>query len=153
MFRGRLLRQRSQLSSDRPSRLAGVVAAISGLVGVLLGGLLTAGVQALFRQQDERRKRRHAARLLREEVIAVIAVAREAEGLPRDWSRTYALLGVWSEQRDALAILTYDEWSAITQLVRTVSVYGENSPRAEASWRYVDETAEAANRVLARYVN
>jgi hypothetical protein len=52
--------------------------AIFGLVGVIIGGLLTAGLEALARRGRERRVERLAARVVYDELASLRASARQS---------------------------------------------------------------------------
>jgi hypothetical protein len=135
-----------------PLQTVRVAPAIFGLVGVLLGGLLSAGVQATFGRIDASRKRRHAARLLQDETIAIIAFI-ELGHAGSLWSEIQQFLDVWCEQRDALAILPHKEWSTLTQLARATGAYGKDGPASDDAWQLIFERAQAASKVLGKYVD
>lgn len=95
-----------------------MTAAIFGLVGVVIGGLLTAGADWMVERRRERAATRAAARLVLldlSETFAQLAVssARKiyAFGLAGGELTTEA----WSQHREQLAVaLTEAEWSAVS---------------------------------------
>jgi hypothetical protein len=99
-----------------------MVEAIFGLVGVIVGGLLTAGVNWLARRGDRGRSRRLAARILSDEL---------------SWHRTYiqgrlergelvrlpdraSLHDAWLEHRASLADLPSRDYSAVQLAVLAI---------------------------------
>jgi hypothetical protein len=97
-----------------------VITAVFGLVGVLVGGLLTAGVDALKQRNDERRTRRRAARVLLMEVVwdanALASVFEHRKPL-RNFDPG-VLEGLWREHRYSLSDIPFDDWFAIETAVR-----------------------------------
>jgi hypothetical protein len=97
-----------------------VTTAVFGLVGVVVGGLLTAGVDALGQRNDERRTRRRAARVLLMEVAwdaNVLTSAFEDRKPLRNFDPG-VLEGLWREHRYSLSDIPFDDWFAIETAVR-----------------------------------
>jgi hypothetical protein len=83
-----------------------VDAAIFGVVGVVIGAIMTGSVQTVLAFNTRRLESRTAARLLHStlvEVLAVVdsAIATDLHGVPQDdWTRFQE---PWQQQKDALA--------------------------------------------------
>ena len=97
--------------------------AIFGLIGVIVGGIITAGFQQLAQHRQHKREQRLAARILLDELgwwrsILEYAIDQDdvsALGLPG------AVLAAWEEQRIALVDLKPDEWTLLHLAVRSAS--------------------------------
>ncbi|HXN37982.1 MAG TPA: hypothetical protein VN892_08080 [Solirubrobacteraceae bacterium] len=97
-----------------------VITAVFGLVGVVVGGLLTAGVDALKQRDDERRTRRRAARVLLMEVVwdANVLTSAFEDRKPLRTFDPGVLEGLWREHRYSLSGIPFDDWFAIETAVR-----------------------------------
>jgi hypothetical protein len=108
-----------------------VTAAIFGLVGVVLGGLLSGGVTYVMERRREQRETRAAARLLAEELRRAISfihgVLRPVES---DWqSRAFAELDleVWKQNRALLAsALAEETWTDVASAFEIVDSLKED---------------------------
>jgi hypothetical protein len=102
-----------------------VITAVFGLVGVVVGGLLTAGVDALSKRNEERRTRRRAARVLRVELVwdanRLNSAYEHAMPLQLDPD---VLTALWREHRYSLANLPVDDWTEVELAVRHLSQSG-----------------------------
>jgi hypothetical protein len=104
--------------------------AIVGLIGVIVGGLITGGFQYALRQRDDHGQSRAAARLLRDAFL----IARE-HAATRNLSQIMEVydfqtaVDEWQEQRGALArTLTNKEWSDVADAAALAwSVAGKRS--------------------------
>jgi hypothetical protein len=95
-----------------------------GLLGVVVGGVVTAGVEVFVRRREENRQHLLAARVMHSEFVGVrshlVAVMRAGGDfvgtLPDDVSVTCR------EHRTALGSLTWDQWRHVEK-----AVYGAKS--------------------------
>jgi hypothetical protein len=91
-----------------------VTAAIFGLIGVLVGGLITAGTELFLQRRRERSDARAGRLLLEAELFQAQATINVA--LESDWwaGRTSPPVEAWRESRVALAAeFTRAEWQVI----------------------------------------
>jgi len=83
------------------------VAAAAALVGVVVGGLLNAGVTVLLRRSDDRRNARVAALLVTEDLMTsyppMLKLKEDRTWAPIKAGRNFAKRGAWEEHRGALA--------------------------------------------------
>jgi hypothetical protein len=83
------------------------VAAAAALVGVVVGGLLNAGVTVLLRRSDDRRNARVAALLVTEDLMTsyppMLKLKEDRTWAPIKAGRNFAKRGAWEEHRRALA--------------------------------------------------
>jgi hypothetical protein len=100
-----------------------VTAAIFGLIGVVVGGLITAFIEGFYRWRDTKRRRRQAARLLREELewigTAINLVKKHAN--LSGWDDPSQLLALWQIERAALVDLPWEDWRVIALAMRMLS--------------------------------
>ena len=95
-----------------------MAAAIFGLLGVIVGGVMNGLVTAVLQRRTERSDQRSAARLVRSELVACRALALEAgrrspEDLPQLRDATPVL---WQTSRAVLArALTDDHWALVAR--------------------------------------
>jgi hypothetical protein len=133
-----------------------VIAAIFGLVGVVLGGLLSGGVTYIMERRREQHETRAASRLLAEELRRAISfihgVLRPIEG---DWqSRAFAELDldVWKQNRALLAsALREDAWTDVASAFEIVeSLKDERWPmdRQEEAIEALDHGLHALGRIV-----
>jgi hypothetical protein len=120
--------------------------AIFGLVGVIIGGLITAGADWLRHHTVERTRRRLAARLPYDELQwrrVVLEAAAEAghESVVLDPS---ALLELWVAHRSDLASLPWSDWKPLHLAVGMTSRLDLPAPENSAALRNVLERAETA---------
>jgi hypothetical protein len=97
--------------------------AIFGLVGVMIGGLLTAGLETLARRGRERRVERLAARVLYDELASLRASARQSVKTQRPelmFSEKLELSSTWREHRKDLGNVEWDVWAAIDHAVASL---------------------------------
>jgi hypothetical protein len=108
----------------------GVTQAIFGLVGVIVGGLLTAGFQVFVMHRDQKRDQRVAARVLDDELAWWLS------GL--DWAIGHDDLAsidppgtvqvAWEEHRGALVDLSGDDWATVHVAVRSSTLDATGAP-------------------------
>jgi hypothetical protein len=97
--------------------------AVFGLIGVIIGALLTGTSNYLFAKRGERLAARIAARLLREDLYLVACWIEDAitDGKWPSNPGTYFDPALWKEQRIHIAKITsYPDYSAVTQAVSAV---------------------------------
>jgi hypothetical protein len=86
---------------------AAYVAAAAALVGVVVGGLLNAGVTVLLRRSDDKRNARVAALLVTEDLMIsmppMLQLKEEQTWRPIKVARNFASRGSWEEHRGTLA--------------------------------------------------
>jgi hypothetical protein len=95
-----------------------MTAAIFGLVGVIVGGVMNGAITAVLRRWTEGSERRTAARLVRSELVRFYALAREAERRPPEnlpqLRETTPIL--WQAHRDVLAhALKNEGWELVAR--------------------------------------
>lgn len=100
-----------------------MTAAIFGLIGVVIGGLITAAIEGFYRWRDGKHRLRKAARLLREELnwIGTAVDDIKEHGDPSKWDDPSQVLALWQAERDALVDLPYEEWREIEHAMRGLS--------------------------------
>lgn len=98
---------------------------LAGLIGVLLGGVLTGAIQLLLGFRNERRRVRVGARLLLHEFDFLrgnIIRSLSAEGGLNDaWLRPRydELSTIWAEYRNVVgAVLSYGHWQAVSLAIQ-----------------------------------
>lgn len=95
--------------------------AIFGLVGVLIGGLLTGGIDYLMRRREERQMMRALARALHSELVDMRSQCGYCVELG-NWllvDRPFVLPSVWRDHELVLGrLLTWKQWVGL-QAVRT----------------------------------
>jgi hypothetical protein len=98
----------------------GVTAAIFGLVGVVIGGALTGGINYLMRRRDERQDARALARTLYAHLVEFRGQCKYSADLG-NWllvDQPFVLPPVWRDNELPLArLLTWDQWVGL-QAVR-----------------------------------
>ena len=134
--------------------------AIFGLVGVVVGGLITGGLQRWDRLTQKRDRRRVAMRLVSRELLDNLVVLRGAARRRRWWSSPQMSLDALARYRTELAdLLSDDHWDTLGDaescIVSMIAEQGVNEAvRAdEGPWSrrkmdaeqtsYVHATAEA----------
>jgi hypothetical protein len=123
-----------------------VTAAIFGLLGVVVGGLLTAAVDAWFRSLDTKRRLRHAARVLQDEIdwLGSAIDTMFETGDPRLWEDPTPVVETWRQRQDALSDLPFDDWNAVRLGIRNVNLKLDMEPLADAT---TDEVVAAAKEM------
>ncbi len=124
-----------------------------GLIGVIIGGLLTGGVEYVMEKRREQRELRAVARLLAEQLRGAIAFI-HAELMPveNDPSIAFATLetDAWREKRGVLAsALPNDEWQGVAEAFEILEALKENRwpPGAQAQ---AIESIDVGLRTLGR---
>jgi hypothetical protein len=126
-------------------KITDVLTAIIGLVGVAIGGLITALSSYLIErrrdrkfsernEQNEVRKVRQAARLVDKELAQAEITAQTAIARRKWWAAEIGLLelNAWHEYRDVLALeLSDDEWRTVAAAADFV--FGINAAREMAA--------------------
>jgi hypothetical protein len=103
-----------------------LVAGVFGLGGVIVGGLITAGIDVLSTGRTERRSAQVAARLLRRELMtvsrSVLSAVRSST-----WGPTRSLATeAWDEYKAVFATsLTPDEWVTVASAVVQIRRIGQ----------------------------
>jgi len=128
-----------------------MTAAIFGLMGVIVGGLLTAAVDAWFRSLDTKRRLRHAARVLQDEIDWLgIAIDKMFEtGDPRLWEDPAPVIETWRQRQDALSDLPFDDWNAVRLGIRNVNLQLDMEPLADAATEDVVAVAKETDMLSA----
>jgi hypothetical protein len=107
-----------------------VTAAIFGLIGVVVGGLLTGGVDYFLQRRTDKAEQKRAKRLVGEEVNTIVFALEEivedghlpTRGLTEEWRGQYLSVVEWPQQKTALALaLNDDEWRALATFYYNVS--------------------------------
>jgi hypothetical protein len=129
-----------------------VTGAIFGLVGVIVGGLLTAAVQAFQEWRSQRKLSRAAARLLSAElsVQQEILQRRAANESAEPASDEMPAVADWPEQRVVMArMLDNATWIAVAGAYANLVVWHSENRRtpssAEAKRREISELADQLN--------
>lgn len=97
--------------------LAGILPAIFGLVGVIVGGTITGGSTYFFERRRERRELKRASRLLDEELLIAETAATMCVEQRKWWPREDVELTTeaWREYRGVIALeLSYAAWRAVS---------------------------------------
>jgi hypothetical protein len=107
--------------------LAAYVSAILALTGVVIGGIVTGGVQFVFTRRQESGEKRSAARLVDADLGRARDVIQRCLGPPPrfvpEWSDELAL-EAWENERAVLAIaLSGRAWSAVRDAVDAVDAF------------------------------
>src|ERR1017187_1506016 len=95
-----------------------MTAAIFGLVGVIVGGVINGAVTAVLQRRTEGSDRRSAARLVRSELVrfrslALVAARHSPEHLPQLHQTTPV---IWESYRAVLArVLTDEDWVLVAR--------------------------------------
>jgi hypothetical protein len=141
-----------------------VVEAIIGLIGVLVGAIISVGAQYAMRLRDERAEARTAARLIYEELantagqLTIFALATR-EKRQEFLSAQGFSSEEWDERRAVLArVLSPDEWLAVHRAYRFASqisavarLFGGAPGRIVIELQpHVKERLSAAQEVVAR---
>jgi hypothetical protein len=112
--------------------------AIFGLVGVVVGGLLTAGLEELRRRADSRDRRRAAARAVHTELLATAVALDSAIEMksitPLTLGRRIELGAVWHENAAALSHLALDEWDELARSVWITEMFWRTSVEYLTEW-------------------
>lgn len=97
--------------------------AIFGLIGVVVGGIITAGYQQLAQQRQRMREQRLAARILLDELVWWASTLNYA--IDQDDASALAtpgaVLAAWEAHRSALLDLDRMEWDLLHSAVRSAS--------------------------------
>lgn len=122
--------------------------AIFGLLGVIVGGLITAGVDERRRYIERRAQRRLAARILIDELTWVSASAREAADsrnltLLRDSSD---LVDAWRTHRHALGDLAWEHWLALETTISHAAMFDRTAPWSDRAAAAVGDLIEAVDK-------
>jgi hypothetical protein len=109
--------------------------AIIGLIGVIIGAIVTSGFQWLGNARADSSRERIAARVLRDELwwwhaAAVGALERQRLADIADPSDLFA---AWKQYRSDLAGLTAGDWNTIGQAVRWAETFDDVGTR-RAKW-------------------
>jgi hypothetical protein len=132
--------------------LSVVTQAIFGLLGVLVGGLVTFGVEMVLQQHRENELVRQAARLVGFDLQVSSRVTRLALKQDELWlEQDRPAVPSWPEARTALAgALDANGWKLVTTAVLLVGLaatdYERVSPLSQADRRLLAKTAEAADK-------
>jgi hypothetical protein len=112
------------VTGDNTTLITALVGGGAGIVGVIAGSALSSLRELLTRRYTSRARRRHATRVLVNELSWVMA---GAEGLaetgdPSEWdSDSDELASLWRTHRDALADIPLDDWFVVEAAVRDVT--------------------------------
>jgi hypothetical protein len=109
--------------------------AIIGLVGVVVGAVISSGFQWVASTRDSNRRQRTAARVIRDELLWWRAGVDEALK-HKDPARLPArddLFAAWKHYRSDLAALSAWDWATIQRALRRAEIYGDDEARG-ASW-------------------
>lgn len=103
-----------------------IIAAVSGLVGVILGGLITGGFQVFLDERTNRRALQRAKRVVAGELLQVQIVLR-AEAKTTSWtsySDVNATLpvGAWEENREYIATIDEDLFSHLVGVYTLITM-------------------------------
>jgi hypothetical protein len=105
-----------------------VLAALFGLVGVIVGGVITYLAQTRATREQRRRDERLAARILMSELrwwqVWLDAAVEQQD--PRLLDPPNAVRDAWNGARSALVDLSSDEWGIVNTAVRAASMDGED---------------------------
>lgn len=95
-----------------------MAAVIFGLVGVVIGGLLTGAVQLYVEHVRNHRALRMAARFLIEHWVGLMVWIRRARSTEEDYEELMRIpfdLTIWERYRELLtAHLSYDDWATLS---------------------------------------
>ncbi len=124
--------------------------AIFGLIGVIVGGLLTAAIQAVQQARSDRATARAASRLLSAELseqhVFLDALVNQDAARPLD--SELPAVSAWPEYRAVMARLLEDEsWQAVAGAYVGLSIF--HSKRA-LDPRALDEQVQQARALLQR---
>jgi hypothetical protein len=124
--------------------------AIFSLIGVVVGGLLTAVIQALQQGRSDRATARAASRLLSAELseqhVFLDALINQDTGIPMDGE--LPAVSAWPEYRAVMARLLDDEtWQAVAGAYVELSIF--HSEEA-LDLRAVDDQVQHARALLQR---
>lgn len=126
--------------------------AIFGLLGVLVGGLVTFGVEMVLHQHRENELVRQAARLVGFDLQVSSRVLRLALKQDELWfEQDRPAVPSWAESRTVLAAaLDANGWKLVTSAVLLVGLaatdYERVSPLSKADRKSLATTAEAADK-------
>jgi hypothetical protein len=112
------------------------LAAIFGLLGVIVGAVVNGAATALFQRRVERSDQRSAARLVRGELIRFWTLAREAaQRSPEDLPQLRDIAPIlWQSYRAVLArALTEEDWVLVARLCDGTLVAGGPARRGDCS--------------------
>ena len=99
-----------------------VTAAIFGLIGVVVGGLITGGVDYFLQWRSEKAEQKRAKRLVSFEIDAIVVGLESIierghlpeRGLTEEWRGQFLPAVEWSQQKAALALaLSDEEWMLV----------------------------------------
>jgi hypothetical protein len=135
-----------------------MISAIFGLVGVVVGGLLTAGVEAYRARRADERQVRIAARILRDELAwwhTSIAISL-GQG---EWlvDSNDAVRAAWLQHREALCVLDRDDWARVSTAVAVTVVassemrdgpFDNVRPSLEEAEEHIGDGVEALERFI-----
>ncbi|HYI67457.1 MAG TPA: hypothetical protein VEW95_11075 [Candidatus Limnocylindrales bacterium] len=126
--------------------------AIFGLIGVVVGGLLTAGMTWLMARRAEQASLRTGARLARSEIYESMRVIQEWLGLNHVFPEWWEEPTTWHEQRGVLAArLPADAWKLVDGAfarLRYVTVSMNDLAKADPdqAWNKAEMSDESQRR-------
>jgi hypothetical protein len=123
--------------------------AIFGLVGVVVGGLLTAGLDWWRRRVDERGARRLAARILVDE-LAALGAAHSHRNYKVFVGAANRLVAAWREYRTALATLRHHDWNEIQATVFVAEMLNERWADSPELWSDFDRSEKRIDAAIKR---
>ena len=131
--------------------------AIFGLLGVIVGGFVTAGVELVLRRRDEQRARRLSVRILSADLLSLAALVEVLLGQAPNGDRPLGALDAhvdvhvddWRAQRIALTDLDQRDWHAISTVVWSVE-HLPDDPSAENLHRLMDAIDQALSMLKAQ---
>jgi hypothetical protein len=138
-----------------------VTAAIFGLLGVIVGGLVTGGVNYIMERRRERAELRQAKRLVADELLTVAtqySIMVEDRETPKKWSPSWANLlpsTSWEQHKATLARgLSDKDWADLPGFYSIVEAYrssllggGPEQPIADEQLRQLDAELDSAARL------
>jgi hypothetical protein len=132
--------------------------AVFGLIGVVVGGLLTAGADYVARRAAARQARRLAARVLYDELANVRASVRwsmKNRNPALSFPEKLELSATWREYRRDLGSVGWDVWAAVDHAVaslETTTPATQWSAGREEWFTTLESDTAAAMEALGRYV-
>jgi hypothetical protein len=116
---------------------------VAALLGVFVGGFVTAGVEMFLRGREARRAKRIALRVTHSALVATRAEAMTvvetrgelADHDPKTVRHEVELQSVWREHRAALVSLSWEDWWDVERaVVRAATFPWLEDPPEEGTW-------------------
>ena len=127
--------------------------AIFGLVGVIVGGAITAGFQIYARRAQQKRDQRHAARVVLDQLVWWLTGLRAAHdrGTLESLDPPGAVRSAWDAHCAALIGLSYDDWVQVSAAVQISDAEPESSSSQTAAVQDALAGIDTAAKVLGRF--